>query len=118
LTRTEVRFPIPTKNQRATAAFVDQEVFRTRDRTGILIFLSLLERRVVVLADAGINARVPQVEWDAIVALVVAGMRQGQPGPALATAIRRSGDLLAAHRFERRPDDRDELADDLRQRPE
>jgi len=104
--------------QRAFAAFVEQEVFRTEARTGILLFLSLLERRVIVLADTGIAARVPQQEWDAIVAGVVAGMRRGQPGPALAEAIRRCGDLLAAHDLQRRPDDRDELPDELRRRPE
>lgn len=104
--------------QRAMAAFLEEEVFATRDRTGILLFLSLLERRVVILADAGISARVAQAEWDAIAAGIVAGMRQGRPGPALAAAIRRCGDVLAAHRFERRPDDRDELSDDLRRRTE
>ena len=105
-------------HQRATAAFVEQEVFRTRARTGILLFLSLLERRVVVLADAGINARVSQAEWDAIAAEIVAGMRRGEPGPALASAIRRCGELLAAHGFARAPDDRDELPDELQRRRE
>ena len=41
--------------QRAFSAFVEQEVFRTQARTGILLFLSLLEHRVVVLTDAGIS---------------------------------------------------------------
>src|SRR5262245_7681 len=104
--------------QRAFAAFVEQEVFSTRARSGILLFLSLLERRVVVLTDAGINARVPQDEWDAIVAGIVTGMRQGRPGPALATAIRYCGTLLAAQGFTRRSDDTDELTDELRRRPE
>jgi putative membrane protein len=104
--------------QRALAAFVEQEVFRTEARTGILLFLSLLERRVIVLADTGIAARVPQQEWDAIVGGVVAGMRRGQAGPALAEAIRRCGHLLAAHDLRRRPDDRDELPDELRRRSE
>ena len=104
-------------HQRATAAFVEQEVFRTRARTGILLFLSLLERRVVVLADAGINARVSQAEWDAVAAGIVAGMRRGEPGPALATAIRRCGELLSTG-FARSPDDRDELPDELRRQPE
>jgi len=105
-------------HQRAVAAFVEQEVFHTRARTGILIFLSLLERRVVVLADSGINARVDQEEWDAVVAEIVGGMRRGEPGAALASAIRRCGNLLAAHGFARAPDDRDELSDELRRRPE
>ena len=105
-------------HQRAAAAFLEQEVFRTRSRTGILIFVSLLERRVVVLADAGINARVAQAEWEAIVAEVVLGMRKGEPGPTLAAAIRRSGDLLAAHGLARGADDRDELPDQLQRRRE
>src|SRR6185436_10741303 len=47
----------------AEAAFVRGEVFATRERTGILVFLALLERRVVVLGDAGINSRVQPEEW-------------------------------------------------------
>ncbi len=105
-------------HQRALAAFLEQEVFRTRARTGILVFLSLLERRVVVLADAGITARVGQDDWDAVVAGIAGGMRRGEPGPALAAAIRRCGDLLAAHGFALPPGDRDELSDELRERPE
>lgn len=104
--------------QRALAAFVEQEVFRTRDRTGILLFLSLLERRVVVLADSGITARVAQAEWDAIVAEIVAGMRRGDAGPALAAGIRGCADLLAAHGLPNRPGVPDELSDQLRRGPE
>ena len=105
-------------HQRALAAFVEQEVFKTRARTGILVFLSLLERRVVVLADAGINARVPQGEWDAVAAEVIAGMRRAEPGHALSSAIRRCGDLLTTHGFTATPDDRDEFSNELRRRPE
>ncbi len=49
-------------HQRAAEAFLENEVFKTRDHTGVLVFLSLYERRVVVLGDAGINARVEQHE--------------------------------------------------------
>jgi putative membrane protein len=105
-------------HQRATAAFVENEVFHTRDRTGVLIFLSLLERRVVVLGDSGINARVEDHEWDDIVREIVEGMRAGAPGRALAGAIRRCGDLLARHGVAIRDDDTDELADELRMKEE
>jgi putative membrane protein len=84
-------------HQRAVAAFLEQEVFKTGARTGILVFLSLRERRVVILADTGISARVEQHEWNGIAAEVVTGMRRGEPGPTLATAIRRCGQLLVAH---------------------
>lgn len=98
--------------QRATEAFVAEEVFRTRDRTGILIFVSLFERRVVVRADRGLDGVVTPREWEEVVAGIVAGMRRGQPGPALADGIRRCATL--AERFPPRPDDRDELPGQLR----
>jgi putative membrane protein len=83
--------------ERAAAAFVEQEVFQTAGRTGILLFLSLFERRVVVLADSGIHARVEDGAWDAVVAGIVQGIRRGDPGAALAAAIRECGDLLVRH---------------------
>jgi len=98
----------------ASAAFVEHEVFATRDRSGVLMFLSLLERRVVVLGDSGIDARVRPGEWDEIVELIVRGMREGRPADALIEGIERCGELLERPGLERRPDDRDELGDALR----
>lgn len=102
--------------RRAEAAFLEEEVFRTRDRTGILIFVSLFEHRVVVLGDSGINSKVEPREWDEVVRLAVAGIRRGRPGEALAEAVRACGVLLARQGVARRPDDSDELADELRRR--
>ena len=99
-------------------AFLDQEVFRTRDRTGILLFLSLFEHRVVLLADSGIHEKVEEERWEAITARVAAGIRSGKPGPALVEAIRECGALLEQHGVARRADDRDELANELRQERE
>jgi putative membrane protein len=99
--------------QRARLAFLDEEVFGTRDRTGILIFISLLERRVVILADRGIADRPGPSSWDGIVAGIAAGIRRGEPGRALAEGIRQCGALLAS-RAPIRPDDRDELHGGLR----
>ena len=104
--------------RRAALAFLEQEVFDTAERTGILLFLSLFERRLVVLGDSGINRAVVKEDWEGIVAEVVAGIRAGRPGAALASAIARCGELLERHRVVRRADDRDELPDYLRIKPE
>jgi len=101
-------------SQRAREAFLAKEIFKTRDRTGILIFLSLFEKRVVVLGDAGINVRVAESDWKEIVKLVVDGMRNGKPAQALIDAIQRCGKLLQAHGVEIQPDDKDELGNALR----
>lgn len=101
-------------SQCAKEAFLTEEVFKTRDRTGILIFLSLLEKRVVVMGDAGINAKVAESEWKEIVQRIVDGMRAGKPADGLIDAIHQCGKLLQAHGVEIRTDDKDELSNALR----
>lgn len=98
----------------ARAAFVDHEVFATRDRSGVLLYLSLLEHRVVVLGDAGVEAHVAPGEWDEIVAGIARGIREGRAAEALVAAIGRVGDILDRRGLERRTDDRDELGNRLR----
>lgn len=94
---------------RALEAFVEEEIFATRERTGILIFLSLMEHEVRVLGDAGINARVAQEEWEEVVRRLVEGMRQGRPAQGLVEAIAQCGALLERSGVARRADDSDEL---------
>jgi putative membrane protein len=100
--------------ERASMAFLDEEVFKTRERTGILLFVSLLERRVRVLGDSGINAHVRQEEWDDVVATIVAGMKSGKPADALIEAIGKCGALLEKRGVDIRPDDTDELDNTIR----
>jgi putative membrane protein len=100
--------------QAAIAAFVSEQVFATRERTGILIFLSLRERRVIVLGDAGINDRVDQSAWDGTVRAIVDGIRRGHPVDALVEAIARCGRILSEAGCVLAPDDTNELPDTLR----
>jgi putative membrane protein len=99
---------------RAERAFLEQEVFNTRDRTGILIFVSFFEQEVMVMADKGISKVVDQREWDALVRLVIDGIRRHDPVNGLEAAIKRSGEILLEKGFVRAEDDINELGDDLR----
>ncbi len=99
---------------RAADAFISEEVFRTRDRTGILIFLSLLEHKVMVVGDVGINAKVDRSEWEDVVARIVRGVNAGTPVEGLIDAIRQCGVLLERHGVKIRRDDRNELSNVLR----
>lgn len=103
--------------QKAAQVFIDEEVFNTRDRTGILLFVSLLERRVFVLGDSGINARVLQTDWQGVVDTVVEGIAGGRPADGLIAAIGKCGLLLERKGVAVKPDDRDELSDGLRVKP-
>lgn len=83
---------------RARRAFAENGLVRTQDRTGILVFVALLERRVVVLADEGIHRHVGTNEvWQQVVDLAVAGMREGRAVDGLDAALRRCGELLRRH---------------------
>jgi len=100
--------------QRASEAFLAEEVFRTRDRTGILLFISLMEHRVVVLGDAGINTRVEESAWSDLVHRIVQGIRDGRAAEGLLSAIHECGDLLATHGVTILADDKNELPNTLR----
>lgn len=95
----------------AEAAFLRAELFATRERTGVLVFVSLLEHEVVVLGDSGIAAKVRQEEWRSIVDDIVAGIRRGEPAAALAHGVEACGRLLAERGVARAADDRNELPD-------
>lgn len=96
----------------ALASFTDLGLHYTQNHTGILILISLLEHRVEVLADRGINKKVSAGTWDEIVHTITAGVNSGQACDAFCRAIERCGDILAEH-FPRQADDRDELPNQL-----
>ena len=100
--------------ERAEAAFLEEEVFATRDRSGILVFLALFERRAVVLGDEGINAVVDATAWEKVVEVVTRGMRSGRSTEALIEAIEMCGELLSSVGLAPKSDDDNELSDDPR----
>jgi putative membrane protein len=94
----------------AFTAFFRHDLHRTREATGILIFVSVLERRVWILADQGIDAQVAQGHWEGVVARIADGIRGGRAAEAICRAVEEIGELLRG-RFPRRPDDTNELPD-------
>jgi putative membrane protein len=100
--------------QRAETAFLQEEVFNTRHRTGILIFISFFEREVIVIADRGISKVVDQKEWDNLVKGITQNIRLGKVTDGIAEAIKRCGEILLEKGFVKTPDDVNELRDDLR----
>ncbi len=99
-------------DQRALAEFNLAKIQNTAKGTGILIFLSLMEKRAVVLADKGIAEKLPPETWHEIVALLLTGIRKGKPAQGLITAIDRCGNLLSQH-FPLGPNDTNELSNQL-----
>jgi putative membrane protein len=102
---------------RAEQAFYKHGLHNTKGRTGILILVSLLERRVHVMADKGINDRVPAGTWDGLVNGIIDGIRIGQLTDAICAAIAKCGALLAQVSPAGSGDNPDELPDELIQEP-
>jgi Predicted membrane protein len=100
--------------KRAENAFLEEEVFNTRHRTGIMIFVSFFEREVIVMADRGISKVVDQKEWDKLVKGIIDNIRNDKVADGMVTAIHRCGEILLEKGFVKTADDVNELRDDLR----
>lgn len=98
--------------ERAVRAFFEQGLHRTRDETGILVFISLLEHKVWILGDRGINEKIPLQEWQELARELSRGIGEGRACDALCRTIELCGQELSLH-FPRRGDDRNELSDEL-----
>lgn len=96
--------------RRALRHFVESSAYDTVDRTGVLLFISVLERRVELIADKGINAQVAPDTWDRVVSSLVRGIGERRTAEAIETAVGEIGIILAEH-VPPRPDDENELSD-------
>ena len=84
--------------ERAHRSFLENGLARTQGRTGILLFVSLLERHVVVLGDSGIHRALdPDERWQEVVDLAVEGLRSGRGVDGVEAAVRRCGQILTRH---------------------
>ena len=100
--------------QTAENAFLEEEVFNTKQRTGIMIFVSFFEHEVIVMADQGISKVVEQKQWDQIVQEIVQRIRNGEIVEALEHGIQKCGDILLEKGFLKTDDDTNELHNELR----
>ncbi|MDB5447266.1 MAG: hypothetical protein JWQ97_2583 [Phenylobacterium sp.] len=100
--------PRPFKRERvrrrALEQFAAKNLHLTRERTGVLIFVSFAERMAELIADDGIAEHVENHVWDRAMDALVEGLRRGQPGAGIAAAIGLCGDVLA-ERFPANPKD-------------
>jgi putative membrane protein len=96
----------------ARAKFVELGIARTRDRNGILIVVSLFERRATLVADVGIDAARLGVEWGERVNALKASLEHGASVDRFLEALDALRPLLSAA-MPRRPDDVNELSDEV-----
>lgn len=98
--------------ERAVRAFYEKGLYRTKDETGILIFISVYERKVWILGDRGINALIPVETWQGLVETLTDGIKDGHSCDALCKVIDLCGKELSQH-FPAKSDNVNELTDEL-----
>jgi uncharacterized membrane protein len=119
LTSGEIRVSIKEKKhfrqrKRTTHELAQQEFFRlkmndTRDKTGILIYLILKERKFHILADEGINVKVPENTWDIISNQMQEKFRKGYFCEGILNGVESVAKILSEH-FPIKTDDKNELS--------
>ena len=105
--------------RRAMRLFTESGIYDTKEHTGILIFISLLERRVCIIADRGICSKIEQPVWDTLAAALSEGFGKKNVRPAdsecsasaeaLIQTVNECGALLAKH-FPARNENPDDLS--------
>ena len=105
--------------ERAVEVFSRLRVWDTAYNSGVLIYLQLVDRRVEIVADRGINARVEQAQWDTICRGMELTFRDGDYARGALQAVESIGQLLAA-KFPALPDSGEiasKAANELSDRP-
>ncbi|MGI0518289.1 TPM domain-containing protein [Treponema denticola] len=82
---------------RALRHFVECGIYKTAERTGILIFVSILERKVFIIADSGIAEKVEQNTWNGICGIITDGLKSKNTANSFCKAVEECGKILAEH---------------------
>ena len=97
----------------AAACFFHKRIGNTRERTGVLVFVALFEQRIEILADSGITSSVPKADWREAAGLLEGVFHDGGGAVELAERIESALGPRLERWCEARPDDINELPDDI-----
>jgi len=95
-------------HEAAHIQFFHKGLYRTREEIGVLIYISVFERRVWVLGDRGINAAIPEAHWNGAVATIVQSIKGARPAEGICQAVGEVGRILQ-DKFPIRRGDQNEL---------
>jgi uncharacterized membrane protein len=102
----------PDVLSRAQHVFRKLGMHRTGERHGVLVYIAVEERHLAVVGDEGIHGRVGDRHWTRVRDLMLEKLRENAPREAIERAVEELGQALAQH-YPRRPDDQNELSDDV-----
>jgi putative membrane protein len=85
--------------QCAESLFLRRALFTTRERCGVLLLVSLFERRIEIIADTGFAGRIADADWHAVIARMTPHLRKRRPFEALHASLAALETLLAERGF-------------------
>lgn len=97
---------------RAAFLFEELEMHQTEARNGVLIYLALQDKKLAILGDAGINAKVPEDFWNRIKSEMIQACAEGRYVDAIVQAVLSAGEQLKVH-FPYQSDDENELPNNI-----
>ena len=108
------RLPLgrPDALRRARKVFAHLGLHLTAERHGVLIYLAVEDKKLAIIGDEGIHRQVGDAYWEAVRDLMIAKLREGPALDAVLAGVAEVGRVLARH-FPRRPDDKNELSDQV-----
>jgi uncharacterized membrane protein len=96
----------------AAFLFEKLKMHETKERNGVLFYVSVVDRKFAILGDAGINAVVPGNFWDEIKELVIRNFKMNRFTEGLSEGIIMAGNALKQY-FPCKSDDVNELTNDI-----
>lgn len=108
ISRKEIQNPVAT----AQAHFVELGMTKTRDRNGVLIFVAPRVHQFAVFGDVGVHSKCGEEFWRQLAAEMSGHFKGSDFTQGIIHAVKKAGELLAQH-FPRRPDDANELSDEV-----
>jgi uncharacterized membrane protein len=97
---------------RAAWLFKKLKMDQTKERNGVLIYLSINDRKFAIIGDVGINKVVPEGFWDEIKGIMIAHFTKGEFAEGIIEGIDKAGKQLK-HYFPWQSNDVNELSDEI-----
>lgn len=104
--------PLQTARKQAVRVFHQLAMDQTRDRTGVLLYVTIQERRFEIVADRGVDSFVQQGTWENIARSIRKRIQEKGLAAGICSGVEQIGEILASH-LPRKEDDVDELANEI-----
>ncbi len=99
----------------AERVFGEYKLFETKQRNGILIFVSLFEHHIEIVPDKGLKEKIGTDEWQKVVDEMKPSLKNKKFDEAFLKSIDKITELLLINKMNREGDASNELPDHLRE---